>query len=354
MSNLYGPIDISSGAAKVQVSGYPDTACIVIYNESPSYLSVTFVGCGQHSYPAFVGDIFQARDGFNGTIQITSTPYLTTSGQAPANIIFILTYGSTDALSTAILKSGSTSFPISLNRLSNIGNSLNVGTSANSIVNDGNPVGTQLIESTPTGAAGSTWLADNTGNLTIKSDNAGVLTTLLQLVAGASPAVNIAASSILTHILGSLQVDSDATLFDVILQSSGASPKISSDASGNVNIDVPNGTRRLQLTSTTLTTPGTFTATGLITGSAGITSNGNLTLGSGKIQLIVGSLTRMTALSGTGSSTVNTNAGVVPNCIAFDPCTLSGSSQTIGGTLAASTVVTTGSGLAWSAMAYVQ
>lgn len=55
--------------------------------------------------------------------------------------------------------------------------------------------------------------------------------------------------------------------------------------------------------------------------------------------------------SGSGSGTFATGVGGAPSAFAVDPCTVSGSSQTIGLTLAASSVVTTGSGLAWSALA---
>ena len=348
MSNLYGPIDVSSRAATVQVSGYPDSGCIVIYNESPLYLQVTFVGAGQHSYPAFTGDIFQARAGFNGTIQIQANPYLTTSGQAPANVVFILTYGSTDALTTTLLKGGSTSYPISLNRLSSIGNSLNVGTSTSSTVNDGNPLGTQFIEVTPTGAPGSTWAADNTGNLTVNSDNAGTLTTLLQLIAGASPAVKLAAAAVLTEVLGPLQVDGDATLLHLLI--SGATlpanyPKFSSDSSGNLNIDAPNGTRRLQLNTAI---PALIASTGMR-----ITADRfDLTGGGGQYNMNVGSLSRISLFSGTGTGTFNHGLGAVPNFV-IPICTAAGSTQTMGFSASTSNqvTITTGAGLAWTALA---
>ena len=70
----------------------------------------------------------------------------------------------------------------------------------------------------------------------------------------------------------------------------------------------------------------------------------------GKVQFQAGTVTRFTGFSGTGSGTFNTNLGATPNQLAFNPCTVSGSSQTTGGTNAQSSVVTTGAGLAWGDM----
>jgi hypothetical protein len=64
-----------------------------------------------------------------------------------------------------------------------------------------------------------------------------------------------------------------------------------------------------------------------------------------------GSLSAITTFSGTGNGTVATGV-TSPTAIAFDPCTVSGSSQTIGGTNASSSVVTTGAGLAWRGTAW--
>lgn len=336
MSNLYGPIDVSSGKARVQIASYPDTGCIVIYNESPLYLQVNFLGAGQHSYPAFTGDIFQAQSGFNGTVEINANPYLTTSGQAPASVVFILTYGLGDALTTTLLKGGSTSYPISLNRLSSIGNNINVGTSASSIVNDNNALGTQIIEATPIGAPGSTWAADNTGNLTVKSDNAGTLTTLLQLIAGASPGVKIAAAALVTEILGSLTVDQTLTLVNGLLKSSNTRLDISgldtfifSGTAGNLI--------RCQVN------PGTDILT---VGSGGVSCPNGVNFNVGRIK-------DFNTFSGTGSgSFAHGLSGVPADC--WVTTSAPGSTQTVGATgfTATNVTITVGSGLAWRATAY--
>jgi len=74
-----------------------------------------------------------------------------------------------------------------------------------------------------------------------------------------------------------------------------------------------------------------------------------------RIWLGIGTLNALQEFHGTGNGNVNT--GVVnPLGLAFNPCTVSGSSQTIGGTIpgggSSTTTVTTGAGLAWSGQVY--
>lgn len=66
---------------------------------------------------------------------------------------------------------------------------------------------------------------------------------------------------------------------------------------------------------------------------------------------VAGSFKSVTRFTGTGNGTVATGT-VNPFSIANDACTLSGSSQTIGMTIASSSVVTTGAALAWHGTAY--
>lgn len=81
----------------------------------------------------------------------------------------------------------------------------NLSTNFSELVNTNNNPGTTIINVQPNDATAPTWSADNSGNLLIKSDNAGTLNTLLQLVAGAIPAVQLGSSGILTSVEGSLR-----------------------------------------------------------------------------------------------------------------------------------------------------
>lgn len=82
-------------------------------------------------------------------------------GQAPASLVYI--EGATIDEADYI---GRMTYPMPLPRLSNIGNQVST-TGTNSVINDGQPVGTQVVEGTPTGASGSQLLLlnDGTGKL---------------------------------------------------------------------------------------------------------------------------------------------------------------------------------------------
>jgi hypothetical protein len=118
-----------------------------------------------------------------------------------------------------------------------------------------------------------------------------------------------------------------STAGDVIDASAGVDTYIKCRSGGNINFQSPNGT-----------TVAHFDSSGLL----------NVIH---SINLVNGSLGQLKNFSGTGSATVST--GITnPTTIAFNPCTASGSSQTIGGTIASSSVVTTGGGLAWAGTAW--
>lgn len=183
-------------------------------------------------------------------------------------------------------------------------------TTATQLINDGNAPLTTIIEATPSDAASSTWKADNSGNLTVKGDNAGALTTLLQLIAGASPAVQLGASSFNTEVLGGLQVDANQ-----IIPNMGAA-NVQNGTSGTVSFYTPiwgTGLKVLLIVfngfadnifAHTFTLPTTI--------SWGFWANGNI--GVARIQFQSGgvsqTLSQISAINGSnGSSVGTTNAG---------------------------------------------
>lgn len=287
-------------------------------------------------------------------------------------------------------------------------------TSTNAIVNTGNPPLTSIISAQPTDAASPTWSADTSGNMTVKSDNVGTLTTLIQLIAGASPSVKLAAASVLVEVLGDLLIDGNTTFTGTSTHTGtatfngqvtlggtngiigGSHTLIGKTSAGdildagttsdtylksanNINFQI-NGTTQATVNSNGLRAIngalyGTDTSNTIIqsTGSSGSgntrvqsTDQVNIQVPGGTSQMTatstgctfshsinfpVGSLGQLAKFSGTGNGTVAT--GVTnPTAICFDPCTASGSSQTIGGTIATSSVVTTGAGLAWQGTAW--
>ncbi len=173
-----------------------------------------------------------------------------------------------------------------------------ISTSNTSIVNDGNAPGTSIIEATPSDAASSTWKADNSGNLTVKGDNAGTLTTLLQLIAGASPAVKLAAAAILTEVLGNLQVDGTTTLNN-LSGKSGQNFLIAVPSSEQFQVEI-GGTVYLALT----------------TGNFHIDNVGCVCA---NLQLPVGQINAFTtgtvSISGGGTSTISHGLGRTPQAV---------------------------------------
>ncbi len=103
-------------------------------------------------------------------------------------------------------------YPSPVVRQTNIGNSVPLATAATSIANTGNAPATNVVTIQPSDAASPTITIDNSGNVTIKGDNAGVLTMLLQLLGGASPSVLLAAAGVLTTIAGNCTIAQHATV----------------------------------------------------------------------------------------------------------------------------------------------
>jgi hypothetical protein len=132
---------------------------------------------------------------------------------------------------------------------------------------------------------------------------------------------------------GGLQLVSNARIGtsangDILDATSATATYIKCRNSGVINFQTPNGTTQAFIDS------------------AGIhAASGNAVFFS------VGNFTGVSRFTGTGNGTVATGL-TNPFSIMCDPCTLSGSSQTIGMTIASSSVVTTGAGLAWHGTAY--
>lgn len=117
-------------------------------------------------------------------------------------------------------------------------------TTAQHVKDTVDPPLTPVISMQPTDVAGNnlTVLIDNSGNATFKSDNAGTLTTLLQLIAGASPAVKLAAATIVTEILGSLRVDGG-----IISVPASTNLSLQAPSGQQITLQLPAGTSRMHV-----------------------------------------------------------------------------------------------------------
>jgi hypothetical protein len=412
MSTPYGQKTLSLGTNTIYTCTNININCAIVQNESPYTLLCSIDGTGSKKTIAAltIDRVDVPAMGFTGNLIFTPIQVLSDVSNAPSYAILLDTYG--------VGEEPTGSYPVALSRAVVVSGSVNSNvTSTNAILNSGNPGGTSIISAQPSDAAAATWAADNSGNLTVKGDNGtGTLTTLIQLIAGASPAVKLAAATVLVEALGALQVDSTLTVqgnttlqgnatiqgsggvtstsgayygtdpSNTIIQSSGTSGTGNTriQNTDHISVQVPGGSEVIGVTSSQVTVQQSIIFKGLLGVSASgdvidastgadtyikCRSGGNINFQSPNgttvahfdtsgqlnvshsIILVSGSLGQLKNFSGTGSATVAT--GITnPTSICFDPCTASGSSQTLGGTIASSSVVTAGAGLAWAGTAW--
>ncbi len=224
-----------------------------------------------------------------------------------------------------------------------------------SLVNDGNAAGTQIIESTVTGDSASAVTLTNDGNFVLGDvAHPGSLTvkggsTFNGAVTAAAAGTGLAVTNNETVggtlvVTGASSFNGDATVPNVLnVTNNGVILKSAThtiiDTTGGVDLilNAPSGTVRLRSSNAdkfTMDSSGNCTSNSLnLTGAAGLSAL--------KVAFTTGSFTNVASFTGTGNGTVAT--GVTnPFSIANDACTVSGSSQTIGMTIASSSVVQTG------------
>ncbi len=351
MSVSFGRQSLAIGTTTPYVTGV-GYEYVRIRNESPYDLDVNLSGQGTITVAPWQRDDIYLTRGYTGQCNIVPNLLSTASG-SPSSYVVVDGF-----------PQGELTQPMSvpLVRLANIGNSVNtVGGGSSYVQNDGNAGWTSIVESTPTGAASSTVEIDNNGNVTVKGNNAGTLTTLLQLIAGASPAVQLAAASILTEVLGGLQVDKATTLTGAVTATNASNDILASaiPASGVTAGTLINGVDLTEiysdgglitsngsgdLTASSLNGPAsgnlniTAGASGLIflqyasASNAVEISSAGLTLKNGVIGLLAGQFSRMNAHRTTCGSgtTISHGLGVTPTMSVGCPDMAQAGSATVG------------------------
>jgi hypothetical protein len=134
--------------------------------------------------------------GLSTAIQATPfNEYGTAASSALSSVIAVTWYGYGEQPSGT--------YPVSLAGLTNLGNAL----VATQLVNDGSPLGTNIIESTPAGASSSYVLVRNDGTFDLQAISNNVLTDMLHLTPGTSstPAKLVAT---LVQTTGAITLDS--------------------------------------------------------------------------------------------------------------------------------------------------
>lgn len=294
---------------------------MVVYNESNISLQFTFQSGATAYVPAWMAVLFHGPFG-NVNVTWEQQTVLTGVGNAPLTQVVVETYSCNEPLPGT--------FPAPLVRQTNIGNSVPLSTSATSISNDGNSANTSIVESTVSGDSGSAVSISNNGVVAIGTTvNPGSITL----------------KGTLSTDNGALTTSGTGILSAAAFEPTGASskPKISGDGTGNINIDVPAGTRIVQVNSggLDLTTSGTFDITaGQMHATNGFKfSNGQ-------------TMSKISTFSGAASGTYNHNLGTTP-AVVLPMCNISGS-QTMGFDSANSTQVhvTSGGGLSFKAFCW--
>lgn len=226
---------------------------------------------------------------------------------------------------------------------------------ATTITNQGNPIGTPVITLGDINF-NQNFVLYNDGTCTWFVDASGVHHKVLG-ASNTAPFVTIGQAGDTPEVLGGLKVDQ---LLTAILGASitGGPVTITGNGVGTLHIG-DNGTGSILDTTTATTyikgpsgivfqvpsgtTIATFSSTGLQMNSQPITCT--------RINLTQSGYDHLSQFTGGGSGSFGTGLSVAPSAIYTDPCTVSGSSQTIGFTIATTSVVTTGAGIAWQGQA---
>lgn len=290
-----------------------------------------------------------------GIIKLTS--YNTTNvSPAPTGIVLVTLYSVDENLPSG-------TWPISIPQ-SQVQSNVNNAT----LVNTGNPSGTQVILITPTGSSGPTMRFLNDGTLVVATVVAGAPVDVIQVLPGSNPILKLGSSTTAVEVEHVLNVLSNLGVSGLCSLDAGA---FTSDGSGNVTAvsytastaakgivlktspntcqmigdnasdtiiwDVPVGTRRMTLNST-----------GLHLSSSGMQfdcgSGNGVKLGNG--QTIGG----ISSFTGSATGTFNHNFGSAPAWVI--PMTNVVGSQTMGYDSVTSTQVhvTVGAGLSFKAL----
>jgi hypothetical protein len=359
------------------VGAADENSKILFYNESPLNLDLDFYNGATDKLHAWEAK-YWTLDGDTKQIgwQISANTLNVTT--PPINVVTLTLYGPNESVSGQ--------YPIQLQRQVNNGNIGGITTSTTSIVNDANPAGTVFVEGRISGAPSSDYsltvdgietllkiLFRGSANVpSITTDGAGNLqcyynSTLIFTVTANGILFNtgslgfsadgdtlttsgtntrVKASGAVINTIGGTDIDSSSSLG--YLHSAGKIGKSSQgdiiDASGATTYfkagtgfswQIPNGSTIASATATTLNWPGF-----------------NLSTSGQTYSMYTNGMSRISQFSGTGNGTVNHGLGATPS-FAIAGCTLNGSTQTMCCTTGSSTqcTITTGSGLAWSAMA---
>lgn len=156
MSSNIGRYTPAAGVPISVDSGLP-WEYIRIINSSPYMLSVAFGGQGTIDFPEMYLEDIPISPSYNGKITITPIANISNPTSALTNYISINVYQRGELVNPQAQP---------LTTMSNVGNSVPLQAQATSVVNDGNPGGTTVVEATPSGGSQSVLIL-NDGTVTV-------------------------------------------------------------------------------------------------------------------------------------------------------------------------------------------
>jgi hypothetical protein len=227
--------------------------------------------------------------------------------------------------------------------------------STSTLSNEGNPSPTLVIDIGDINFS-QLFTFYNDGSCLWAVDQAGVKHQVLRVNNAGTP-LQLGQAGDLSEILGQMKVDQLATLTGLTdvgnLSQTGGSVIITGNGQGSIHlgqvaqgdiIDTSGGTVFYKAPTTIQFQIPSGTNVASIVGTTFACPTINA---STRLNLAQSGYDHLSQFSGTGSGTFGTGLSVAPSGIYCDPCTVNGSSQTWGATIATSSGVTTGAGLAW-------
>jgi len=199
---LAATFDPSTGTSGTFNSSLPTGGHFVVFNESQFGLTITFDDNESGYVPAWSAEVF-VQPVRSPIIQWAQNNTLSSSS-APLSVVNIVAYQPGEKIVGV--------YPIALSRQQNIGNVVTFSQgSALNVVNDGNPSGTTVVESTVATSPGSNVLIQNQGLVEVLQWVGEILTQIFKIDPGASSVVKLGNTGLLTEVLGPLKIDGTLT-----------------------------------------------------------------------------------------------------------------------------------------------
>jgi hypothetical protein len=285
-----------------QLDQQQNVSWVEFINESPYTLKVTFCQT-DYVVPAWYGYPIQVvTDATMFPIKISPSLY-TSAQNSPSMSLIVVFFTVNDPPPPQRV-------PYALVRMTNVGNQVQPTGNANTLQNDNNVIGTQIIEATPSGSPSSTVFVDNNGNFYVKQYIAGVLTTLFNIISNAAVNGTNVQLSDANHLVQIMN--------DLLLSGGGigvVGDKDTLDASATAATYLKS---RATNAGQVLFQPNNGSNVAIVNG-AGVSSpyQEGIQLISGTLTFLTGSISRVYPASGTGNASVTHNVGTYPNFCLF-------------------------------------